>query len=356
MIKVFTMKKTTIALSIILAFTAAACTTTESSNTVNSSEKLITESVMGIPVTEQNYAEAETIRNFTNWAATGGDNKLQNWKNLSPIGNKAPTIRMNLDTLYSVAVLDNSTQNIQVTIGEEKVFQSVLVIDSQGFSVHYIQKPGTFTIESNSPWVGLIFRTTVEDSASEDDLNTARAAQESLKITGQGPSKYNPAQYNAESLAAYSHILSEEFLAGDGELIYTQKPGEADERKRLQSLAAGFGGMHDKINTYNSSASLQANVCQQVTFNDPKVGEFFSFTLYDRAGYLMAGKTSINSYTMKQNTDLTYTVSFNCGRDAINNLTSDKGQEFNYIVRTYDASPQVKSGEWNPVVPTIIEQ
>ncbi|TRX56507.1 DUF1214 domain-containing protein [Thalassomonas sp. M1454] len=347
------MKKSIIALSIVLAVAGTtACTSTETTNTTVEAEQ----TANGILVTEENYAHAETTRNFSNWVKTGGDNKLQNWKKLSPIGNKAPTIRMNLDTLYSVAVLDNSTQNIQITIGEEDVFQSVLVIDELGYSVHYVQKPGTFTIDSESAWVGLIFRTTVEDAASEADLNKARAAQESFKITGQGPSKYTPTKYDADSLAAYSHILAEEFLAGDGELIYTQKPGQADERKRLQSLSAGFGGMHDQINTYNSSAPLDASVCQQVTFEDPQVGEFFSFTLYDRAGYLMPGKTSINSYTMKPNADKTYTVSFNCGDDAINNLVSYQGQEFNYIVRTYDASPQVKSKEWNPIVPTVVSK
>lgn len=347
------MKKSLIALSIVLAaMGTTACSTTETTTANTAVEVQQTQN--GIVVTEDNYAAAETIRNFRNWARTGGDNKLQNWTNLSPIGNKAPTIRMNLDTLYSVAVLDNSTQDIQITIGEEDVFQSVLVIDSLGYSVHYIQKPGTFTIDSKSPWVGLIFRTTVEDASSEADLNKARAAQKSFKIEGQGPSNYNPEKYDEASLAAYSHILAEEFLAGDGELIYTQKPGEADERKRLQSLSAGFGGMHDQINTYNSSAPLDASVCQQVTFEDPQVGQFFSFTLYDRAGYLMPGTTSINSYTMAQNADKTYTVSFNCGDDAINNLTSFEGQEFNYIVRTYDASPQVKSKEWNPIVPTVV--
>ena len=85
-----------------------------------------------------------------------------------------------------------------------------------------------------------------------------------------------------------------------------------------------------------------------------KVGEFFSFTLYDNDGYLMDGNTSINSYNMETNEDGTYTVSFNCGESAINNITST-GREFNYIVRAYAASEIVRLGQWNPVSPSVLE-
>ena len=86
----------------------------------------------------------------------------------------------------------------------------------------------------------------------------------------------------------------------------------------------------------------------------PKVKDFFSFTMYDKEGYLMDGNTHINSYNMKKNSDGTFTTSFNCGKDAINNITSS-GREFNYIVRTYGASEIVKSGKWNPVSPTVVK-
>ncbi len=99
---------------------------------------------------------------------------------------------------------------------------------------------------------------------------------------------------------------------------------------------------------------MPGDVCRQVTYDDPNVQDFFSFTMYDKDGYLMDGNTSINSYNMKKNADETYTTSFNCGKDAPNNITST-GREFNYIVRTYGASEVVKSGKWNPVAPKIVQ-
>ncbi|GEM_PF-4113231 len=56
---------------------------------------------------------------------------------------------------------------------------------------------------------------------------------------------------------------------------------------------------------------------------------------------------------MKKNSDGTYTVHFNCGKDALNNISSTD-RDYNYIVRTYGASDMVKSGEWNPVKPTVV--
>ena len=112
--------------------------------------------------------------------------------------------------------------------------------------------------------------------------------------------------------------------------------------------------MHDNINMYNSSVTMSGDECRTVSFEDPHVGEFFSFTMYDDSGYLMDGNTSISSYNMDKNADGSYTVNFNCGEAAINNISSS-GREFNYIVRTYQASDVVKSGEWNPVSPTIVK-
>jgi hypothetical protein len=69
----------------------------------------------------------------------------------------------------------------------------------------------------------------------------------------------------------------------------------------------------------------------------------------------MDGVTSINSYNMKKNGDGTYTVHFNCGKNALNNISSS-GRNYNYTVRTYGASDIVKSGEWNPVSPTLVKK
>lgn len=84
---------------------------------------------------------------------------------------------------------------------------------------------------------------------------------------------------------------------------------------------------------------LSSLIIIEVSFEDPKVGEFFSFTLYDETGYLMDGNTAINSYNMAANADGSFTVSFNFGESTISNITSI-GREFNYIVIYAGHPPQ----------------
>ena len=200
----------------------------------------------------------------------------------------------------------------------------------------------------------MIARQGMKDYTNPKDIEKAHKMQDGLKMSGNGTKPFNPTKYDKESLETLTAELKKEFLAGDGVLVYGQFKDDVDEHKRLISNAAGWGGMHDQINTYTSSVTMSGKECREISFLDPKVRDFFSFTLYDDSGYLIDGKTSINSYKMKKNSDGTYTVHFNCGKDTLNNISSN-GREYNYTVRTYGASDIVKSGEWNPVAPKIVK-
>ena len=322
---------------------------------VKKSAKVEKSSTDGIIVTPENFQRAEAIRNANNYVKLGGDNKWAHFRNPSPIGPNAPTIRMNLDTLYSVAVVDNSNGKFKITIPKSDELFTVLVFDDQAYSLYYFQTPGEHEIVSKSPFIIMIARQGMRDYKNPKDIEKARKMQDGLSISGNGPNKFNPTKYDQASLKALTKKLNEEFLAGDGVLVYGQSKGDVDEHKRLLSNASGWGGMHDQINTYTSSAMLSGKECREVSFIDPKVRDFFSFTMYDKDGYLMDGDISINSYNMKKNSDGTYTVHFNCGKEALNNISSS-GRNYNYTVRTYGASDIVKSGEWNPVKPTLVKK
>ena len=64
----------------------------------------------------------------------------------------------------------------------------------------------------------------------------------------------------------------------------------------------------------------------------------------------MDGATHINSNMWKPNSDGTITLHFNCGDDAINNLSSG-GEPFNYAIRNYGVSQKVLDGEFRPLEP-----
>jgi hypothetical protein len=57
----------------------------------------------------------------------------------------------------------------------------------------------------------------------------------------------------------------------------------------------------------------------------------------------------LNGRDAEANADDTYTVSINCGDDAINNITTDGVDEWSVTWRSYGSSYKVKSGQWNPL-------
>jgi hypothetical protein len=128
------MYRTTLA-SILVALSCALapCEKNKSDTSVHDSGAAKVESQQAKPadaviaVDFDNYNQAETGRNFNNWAKlgqTGGNNTMLYLAELSPIGPNAPTIRINQDTLYSVGVYDNDGE-MTVTIPESESSSTV---------------------------------------------------------------------------------------------------------------------------------------------------------------------------------------------------------------------------------------
>jgi hypothetical protein len=106
-------------------------------------------------------------------------------------------------------------------------------------------------------------------------------------------------------------------------------------------------------NIYRNTQQFDGGVCQTVTFKEPDNKYFTSITLYDETGYMIdSSRFSINSYEWDKNSDGTVTISFHCGDDAINNLTTN-GQDFNYTVRNYGVTQRVVDDEFGGRKPTI---
>jgi len=337
----------------VLTLTAQAVTTTAAKEEAMA-QKSGTNQGNGVIVTRDNFTKAESIRNANNYIKLGGENKWTHFRKISPIGKKAPTVRMNFDTLYSVAVLDNSNGKITVTIPEGDVLRTVLVLDDEAYSLYYFQEAGEHEIISKSPFIILIARTGVKNYRNPADIEYAHKLQDGFKVRGQGNKPFNPTKYDKASMDKMLKELKKEFITeGKGIVVQGQHKGDVDDYKRLLTVAAAYGGMHDRINTYYNSPMMDPKKCYATTFEDPKVRDFFSFTMYDEDGYLLEGKSAENSYNMKPNADGTYTVHFNCGKDAINNLDSG-GRDYNYMIRTYGATQAVKDGKWNPIKDTKV--
>jgi len=331
----------------VVAIVGTGCNPAESPDASNSGaapEVSVSTNTVPIIVDRSNYQAAEVARNFTKWAARGANNKLMHMTDVTPSG-PAPTVRMNRDTLYSAAILDTSTGNASITLPDVDLYQSVLMVDTDGYARGFVLEPGTHMIATDTQFVWALVRTGLEKGIEE-----ARHVQALVTVQGMGDATYSATEYDEESLARLTRVLVEESIADDnGDLYYGNYPGQVDETRRLRSTAAGFGGMNG-TNMYKFVEAVENNVCMQSTFSDPNAEEFFSFTLYDTSGFLMDGNTIVNSRDMSANEDGTYTVSINCGDDAINNISAPSDIEtIGYAWRVYGASEEVENRSWDPI-------
>jgi len=165
-----------------------------------------------IDVTYENYNQAETARNFNNWAQMGGNNQMAHRKELSPIGPDAPTIRMNLDTLYSVGVYNNNGE-MTLALPDADVYQSAMILDTDGYTPFFFVGPGSYTLKHDSEYLFIAIRTGVKDRHSKASFEEAYKAQEGVKVAGNGAKPYVMPPYNQEQLHALTAEYNKKMLA-----------------------------------------------------------------------------------------------------------------------------------------------
>ena len=306
-----------------------------------------TESTDLTPVTEQNFAEAETAKNYRNWAARGANKAVTHMRQLPPRGNAAPTIQMNDDTLYSVVITEaDEGGKVTFTIPETDVYMAVQVVNEGGHGEHYIVEDGTHTVKVASRHAFLIYR-----SGMEKGIEAARKAQDLIPDDSFIFGTYEVKPFDYEEVQRWVERYRDE--TRDYVLEYTF-PRNAAEITDLHQWnlenANGWGGASPEVdvaNKYTNSVFLDGNTCYSTRFEDPKSVYFTSVTAYDYGRYLMDGVRNVNSHTWQRNEDGTVTVSFNCGADAPNNIDTG-GRKFSFTMRYYGVRQNVIDGDIAP--------
>ncbi|WP_068547818.1 DUF1254 domain-containing protein [Thalassotalea crassostreae] len=356
------MKKSILALSIVLAFTVTACSTTK----LNTSEEASAEPTT-ISVTKENFSHAETSRMYRNWIAGGKANQqFAMLPTLPPRGDKAPTVQMNDDTLYGVAIIKAVDGKVTFDIPETNNYFSVQVVTENGHGEYLIVEDGVHTLSvTDTKTAFLIYRSGVEiGSNPEEGIKNALTQLKKVDTskfnfaTNYELPNYDFTQVDAE--VDKRKRVVDQIVERDGVFTYTfpRTPAEITDLQQWNlENAAGWGGASPVAlegNKYVNSPFIDGSTCKTTTFEDPQNKFFTSVTAYDSEKYLIEGAVAINSYSWEVNPDNSVTISFNCGDDAINNIdTSAYGKDFTITTRHYGATQKVIDSKFDIIIKGI---
>lgn len=303
-----------------------------------------------ITVNVDNFDRAQTDMEFAGIIKlAGGVNKLHHNRTPTPI-DKQNVIRMNRDTLYSLAVVDISN-GATVTLPESgKRYMSLMVINNDGYvnEVFYGSGAHELTLSKfDTPVVGLVVRT-LADPEDTADLAAAHALQDQIEIAAGSNTAFAMPDYDKASFEATLEPILD---LAKGLKRYIHTFGSKDEVNPVHFMigtASAWGGLPDKDAVYvNVQPDLPVGD-YELTVKDVPVKGFWSISLYNAKGYFQKNALnaySLNNLTAKSNPDGSYTIRFGgCGEGVENCLPIMDG--WNYAVRMYEPEQSIQDGTW----------
>lgn len=285
-----------------------------------------------------------------------GINKLHH--NRAPVAiDKQNVIRMNRDTLYSLAVVDIS-KGATVTMPDVgKRYMSLMVINNDGYvnEVFYGAGAHQLTVEKfDTPVVGIVIRT-LANAEDEADLAEAQKLQDMIEVSAGSDTAFAMPDYDK---ASYEATLEPILDLAKGLKRYVHTFGSKEEVNPVHFMigtASAWGGLPDKDAVYiNVQPDLPVGE-YELTVRDVPVKGFWSISLYNEKGYFQENAQNaynLNNLIAKPNSDGSFTIRFGgCGDGVENCLPIMEG--WNYAVRMYEPEESILDGTWTfPGPPT----
>ena len=288
----------------------------------------------GVLTTPETYPTIETARQLLLAQERAEVNLFAHTRRLTPTDDQ-PVVRMNRDTYYSFAVVDVS-KGATVTLPPvpEGKYISVQPVTED----HRIQPmsygSGTYQLATHlGSHLYLIVR--LDSTLSQEEAN---ALQDAMVIDAASAEPFLAEPVDKDAFETVERSLREKLAelatADPGNVAKGMFTAPTDDSRGLYTFdkytvgaAVGWGGAQLRDNLYESSPDYPAKGCYEATFEDPDNGAFWSFTIYDKKGFMFNDVAHMSSDIASPNTDGTYTVRFGCGTNAANNvpITNDTG-------------------------------
>lgn len=304
---------------------------------------------MPIHVSVDNFARAETDRLFASFQAdAGGVNRLKHNRAPTPIDHQ-PVIRMNRDTLYSVALVDISEgATVTVPDGGDR-YVSVMVVNEDHFINRVIHEPGEHSLtlrEFETPWVAVGARVLV-DPGNAADVAAVNTLQDGFAVEARSSKPFELPDYDTATLDATRTALLGLARGLSGFDHAFGAKGDVDPVRHLLGSAAGWGGLPDREASYIGVEPRLPVGEYELTVRDVPVDGFWSVSVYNAEGYFEPNSRnsySVNNLTAVRNDDGSVTIHFGGDDDRPNLLPIVEG--WNYTVRLYRPRPEILDGSW----------
>ncbi len=301
-------------------------------------------------VTVDNFVRAETDMTFDRYVKQGAFGKFFHMREPTQI-DKQDVIRMNRDTLYSLAVIDLTKPATIVMPDPGDRFMSMMTI-SQDHSIPPAEYgAGDYVLtekKTGSRYVFVGIRTFV-DPNNPDDVKAAHALQDKIEIKQSDKGSFKVPDWDETSLHAVRDAIN---VLANTKTDTSEFFGEKDKLNPIQHLlgtAFGWGGnpKKDAIYVNEVPAKNDGKTPYTLTLKDVPVDGFWSLTVYNAKGFMEKNEQdaySFNNVTTKSNDDGSITLHFGGDSGNANYLPITEG--WNYILRLYRPKQEVLDGSW----------
>lgn len=261
---------------------------------------------------------------------------------------KQTVIRMNRDTLYSMAIVDIS-QGATFTIPDHgDRYLSVMVVNEDHYINAIYHDAGEYTLtvdDHTTPYVALAVRILV-DPTDDVDLAEVAAIQDGFQLDAASAREFEMPDYEETSFTRTRDAVL--VLAG-GLTSYDRafgRPADVEPIRHLLGTAAGWGGLPSVEATYIGAAPTGSTTGYELVVHDVPVDGFWSVSVYNADGFFELNDRdayTVNSVTAAREADGSVVVHFGDG-DAPNTIPTPEG--WSYVVRLYRPRPEILDGTW----------
>jgi hypothetical protein len=307
-----------------------------------------------VHVNTDNFRAAETARMFDSiLKLSGGVNTWFHYRAPTPI-DKQPVVRMNRDTLYSVAVVD-IREGAEVALPDtgDRYF-SVMVVNGEHYINEILREPGIHSLSQAihaTPFVLLAARTFV-DPQNADDIAAVNAVQDAMSVNAASNGPYSHPDYDEVSMTQTRDALAVLGRGlGDTSRMFGRK-ADVEPTRHLIGTATAWGGLPETEAYYYIETDPRPAGRYTLTMSEVPVDAFWSVTAYNRDGFFEANQYetyNVNSVTAVPEADGSVIVTFAPDDSGPgNHLYIDDG--WNYGLRLYRPGPAVLDKSWTPPV------